>query len=129
MTALRCAAAVLIAGLAACAAGPSYRTPKSDLPPGYASQSAAIGQSAASSQAAAAPLVDLASWWRSLNDGELDALVDRAVKSNVDLAIALDRLQQARTFEALVVGTALPEVDATAAAGRGTGSDLARSRS
>jgi len=123
MSALRCTAVVLIAGLAACAAGPNYHTPKSDLPPGYASQTAAIGQSSA-----AAPEVELASWWRSLNDPELDTLVERAVKSNLDLAIALDRLQQARTFEALVVGTALPEVDATAAAGKGTGSDLARSR-
>ena len=33
-------------------------------------------------------------------------------------------LQQARTYEAVVVGYALPEVDASAAAGRGTGSDL-----
>ena len=123
MSALRCTAMVLIAGLAACAAGPNYRMPKSDLPSGYASQAEAIGQSATP-----APAVDLATWWRSLNDPELDALVERAVKSNLDLAIALDRLQQARTFEALVVGTALPEVDATAAAGRGTGSDLARGR-
>jgi outer membrane protein TolC len=63
-----------------------------------------------------------------LNDAELDSLVDRAVKSNLDIAIALDRLQQARTYEAVVVGHALPEVDASAAAGRGTGSDLTRGR-
>ena len=40
-------------------------------------------------------------------------LVDRAVKSNLDLRIALDRLQQARTYEAVVVGYALPEIDAS----------------
>jgi NodT family efflux transporter outer membrane factor (OMF) lipoprotein len=76
--------------------------------------------------AAAAP--DLALWWRALNDPELNSLVDRAVKSNLDIEIALDRLQQARTYEAVVVGFALPEVDASAAAGRGTGSDLSRGR-
>ena len=75
-----------------------------------------------------APLPDLATWWRALNDEELDSLVDRAVKSNLDLKIALDRLQQARTYEALVVGHALPEIDASAAAGRGTGTDLTRGR-
>jgi NodT family efflux transporter outer membrane factor (OMF) lipoprotein len=75
---------------------------------------------------AAAP--DLAVWWRALNDPELNSLVDRAVKSNLDIEIALDRLQQARTYEAVVVGFALPEVDASAAAGRGTGSDLSRGR-
>jgi NodT family efflux transporter outer membrane factor (OMF) lipoprotein len=72
--------------------------------------------------------VDLATWWRALNDEELDSLVDRAVKSNLDLEIALDRLQQARTYEAVVIGFALPEVDASAAAGRGTGSDLTKGR-
>jgi NodT family efflux transporter outer membrane factor (OMF) lipoprotein len=121
MKALQCIAAVAVAALSACAAGPNYRTPRSDLPPNYASQPPLAAQPAT------AP-VDLASWWRSLNDPQLDTLVDRAVRSNLDIAIALDRLQQARTYEALIVGSALPEVDATAAAGRGTGSDLARGR-
>jgi NodT family efflux transporter outer membrane factor (OMF) lipoprotein len=58
----------------------------------------------------------------------LNLLVDRAVKSNLDLQIALDRLQQARSYEAVVVGYALPEVDASGAAGRGTGSDLTKGR-
>jgi NodT family efflux transporter outer membrane factor (OMF) lipoprotein len=72
--------------------------------------------------------VDLAVWWHALNDEELDSLVDRAVKSNLDIEIALDRLQQARTYEAVVIGYAMPEVDASAAAGRGTGSDLTKGR-
>jgi NodT family efflux transporter outer membrane factor (OMF) lipoprotein len=75
-----------------------------------------------------AAAVDLAVWWKSLNDAELDSLVERAVKSNLDLEIALTRLQQARTYESVVVGHALPEVDASAAAARGTGSDLTRGR-
>jgi NodT family efflux transporter outer membrane factor (OMF) lipoprotein len=107
----------LVATLAACAAGPRYRTPKPDVPPAFASQVAAPGTD-----------VDLAAWWRALNDEELNSLVDRAVKSNPDLAIALDRLQQARTYEVAVVGYALPQVDASAAAGRGTGTDLTRGR-
>ena len=105
------------AGLTACAVGPGYRTPKSDAPPNFASQAAA-----------GAPIADMAAWWRALNDEELNSLVDRAVKSNLDIEIALDRLQQARTYEAVVVGHALPEVDASAAAARGTGTDLARGR-
>jgi NodT family efflux transporter outer membrane factor (OMF) lipoprotein len=84
--------------------------------------------SAGSTTQPAAPTPDLATWWRALNDEELDSLVDRAVKSNLDLEIALDRLQQARTYEAVVVGYALPEVEASAAAGRGTGSDLTKGR-
>ena len=40
----------------------------------------------------------------------------------------MTRLQQARTYEAVVLGHALPEVDASAAAARGTGTDLTRGR-
>jgi len=84
--------------------------------------------SEASSAQSAAPAVDLALWWRALNDEELNSLVERAVKSNPDIEVALDRLQQARTYESVVLGHALPEVDASAAAARGTGTDLSRGR-
>jgi NodT family efflux transporter outer membrane factor (OMF) lipoprotein len=124
--ALRLIVLGLVASLTACAAGPRYHTPKPDEPPNFA---AGVGpNSAASSTQPAAPPPDLATWWRALNDEELDSLVDRAVKSNLDLEIALDRLQQARTYEAVVLGYALPEVEASAAAGRGTGSDLTKGR-
>ncbi|HEY3659573.1 MAG TPA: efflux transporter outer membrane subunit [Steroidobacteraceae bacterium] len=126
MKALRLIVLGLVIDLTACAVGPSYRTPNSDAPPKFASQVAE--NSAASSAQQAAPAPDLATWWRALNDEELNSLVDRAVNSNLDLEIALDRLQQARTYEAVVVGHALPEVDASAAAGRGTGSDLTKGR-
>jgi NodT family efflux transporter outer membrane factor (OMF) lipoprotein len=121
----------LIAGLAACAAGPNYRTPQPDEPASFAAKidapSTAPGQSVAPSQSTDADQ-DLATWWHALNDEELNSLVERAVKSNLDLEIALDHLQQARTYEAVVLGHALPEVDASAAAGRGTGSDLTKGR-
>jgi NodT family efflux transporter outer membrane factor (OMF) lipoprotein len=118
MTVLKAILAGVAVGAAGCAAGPNYKTPKVDAPPHFVANTS--GRSPAD--------VDLAVWWKSLNDPELDSLVERAVKSNLDLEIALTRLQQARTFESVVVGHALPEVDLSAAAGRGTGSDLARSR-
>jgi NodT family efflux transporter outer membrane factor (OMF) lipoprotein len=106
-----------VAALAGCAVGPNYHAPKNDLPPQFAAQAAAPAGSP-----------DIAAWWRALNDQELNALVERAVKSNLDLQMALDRLQQARTYEAVVVGTELPVMNASAAAGRGTGSDLSKGR-
>ena len=112
----------LLLTLCGCAAGPDYRTPKPDTPQTFA---AAL---TVNSDAAASAAPDLATWWHALNDPELDSLVERAIKSNPDLEIALTRLQQARTYEAVVVGHALPEIDGSAAAGRGTGSDLARGR-
>ncbi|MGA2777893.1 MAG: efflux transporter outer membrane subunit [Steroidobacteraceae bacterium] len=124
MSILRCIVVGSLAALSACAAGPNYHTPPSDQPPHFASQVSVPNAPAATTAA----VVDLANWWRVLNDEELDSLVDRAVKSNFDIALALDRLQQARTYEALVVGHALPEIDASAAAARGTGTDLTRGR-
>jgi NodT family efflux transporter outer membrane factor (OMF) lipoprotein len=116
VTARRSIALASLVALSACAVGPGYRTPKPDEPPNFTAKTPA------------GPAADLGAWWRALNDPELDSLVDRAVKSNLDLEIALDRLQQARTYEAVVIGHALPEVDASAAAGRGTGSDLTKAR-
>lgn len=70
--------------------------------------------------------VDLAEWWRSLKDPELDSLVEQAIKGNPDLAIALTRLQQARTQGAVALGEALPDIETSGAAGWGTGSDATR---
>jgi NodT family efflux transporter outer membrane factor (OMF) lipoprotein len=110
----------LTAALGGCAVGPTYRLPKADLHAAYA---AARDPAVPSSGAP-----DFANWWRALGDSELDSLVDRALQANLDIGIALDRLQQARTYELVIVGHALPEVDASGAAGRGTGSDLSRGR-
>ena len=115
--------------LASCAVGPNYHTPDEHPPADFV---AIHGQSSMTSkptsQAPQAPDVDFATWWRSLNDPELDSLVSRAVAANPDAQIALDRLQAARTYEISVIGTALPTVGASAAAARGTGSDVTRSR-
>jgi NodT family efflux transporter outer membrane factor (OMF) lipoprotein len=115
----------LFAGIAGCAVGPDYRRPAVDAPAGFAAGSAP-GPAAAAVPAATDQ--DLATWWRALGDPELDSLVERAIKANPDLEIALTRLQQARTYETVVLGYALPEADASAAAGRGTGTDLMRGR-
>lgn len=124
MKALRLVVLGGIACLTACAVGPSYRTPRPDEPPSFAAK---VDANSAGPGTQPTP-PDLAAWWRALNDEELDSLVDRAVKSNLDIEIALDRLQQARTYQAVVVGYALPDVDASAAAARGTGSDLTKGR-
>ena len=105
--------------LAGCAVGPNYHAPKPAAPPRYAEQSGA---------APAPPTIDLTGWWHALNDPELDSLIERAIRGNPDLLIALDRLQAARTFEAGAIGALLPQAEAAAGGGRGTGSNLARGR-
>ena len=110
---------------AGCAVGPNYRTPKIPVPSQFAAASAAPATPAAAPDA---PAVELATWWRALNDPELDSLVERAVKGNPDVEIALDRLQAARTLAAGSWSSVLPAGGASAGGGRGTGSDLGRGR-
>jgi NodT family efflux transporter outer membrane factor (OMF) lipoprotein len=118
----------LIIALAGCAAGPDYHPPAPDTPPQFAAQAAPAPAAVAGAEASAPSEQDLAVWWHALDDSELDSLVDRGIKANLDIEIALTRLQEARTYEGVVLSSALPDVNASAAAGRGTGSDLGRGR-
>ena len=111
---------LLASGLAGCAVGPDYRPPELAPPESFAVPSAPTRQGAAP--------IDLARWWRALGDPQLDRLVDQAIVANPDLAIALARLQQAQAAETILIGALLPTVDADAAAGNGTGSDVTRGR-
>ena len=111
---------VIACGLAACSVGPDYQAPEPPMP---ASFIAAASSKVASSRAASST-----KWWRTLHDRELDSLIDRAIAGSPTLEIALNRIQQARAQEAVVVGAALPAAEASEGGALGTGSDLARSR-
>jgi NodT family efflux transporter outer membrane factor (OMF) lipoprotein len=115
--------AALCAALAACAVGPDYHPPEPPLPENFVA--------AASLKASGSPALGAAGsakWWRMLHDRELDSLIDRAIAASPTLEIALDRLQQARAQELVLIGVALPAAEASAGGARGTGSDLARGR-
>jgi NodT family efflux transporter outer membrane factor (OMF) lipoprotein len=113
----------LVLTLGGCAVGPNYHAPHTTPPPAF--DAAAPANSAMAGAAPAGP-GDLTQWWHALNDPELDSLVDRAVRANPDIEIALTRLQEVRAQEAVLVGDALPEVSASGFSGRGTGSDLTK---
>ncbi len=120
----------LIGALAGCTVGPDYRLPELRLPALFTAASAPPAASTPAKKQAEkeVPPPDLGRWWRSLNDPELDTLIERAIKSSPDIEIALTRLQEARTFEAVVLGEALPAVDLAGGAGKGTGTDLTKDK-
>ena len=91
--------------LAGCAVGPDYGMPDIAVPDSFLPPVVQIAQ-----KAARKPGTDLIEWWRSLRDPELNSLVSRAIESNLDLEIALTRLQEARTQELVVIGEALRQV-------------------
>ena len=68
------------------------------------------------------------SWWRTLRDPQLNRLIDHAMQNNLELKIALDRLQQARLQLVVIGAGALPQVNGSAGGGGGTGSDETRGR-
>lgn len=98
-------AALLLTG---CTVGPNYQRPSPSVPPTFAE---------APLQAAATD-ADLASWWRSFGDPELDKLISRAIAQNLNIAAATARIQEARAREIVAGAAALPEVDAQASAAR-----------
>jgi NodT family efflux transporter outer membrane factor (OMF) lipoprotein len=119
----RVAALAAAVGLAGCEVGPSYRAPAPDVPASFAGAS----EGSPSAQPAKPPPAAPGDWWESFGDAELTSLVTRALRANLDLKVALFRLQEAQEAESVVLGSALPAGGLSGAAGRGTGSDLTRS--
>src|ERR1700686_3538111 len=117
------ACSVVFAGaLAGCALGPEYFTPDAVLPASFVTPPA--GREASSGGASP----DLWQWWRTLRDPQLNDLIVRGMENNLDLKIALDRLQQARLQLVVIASQALPDLNTSAGGGVGTGTDETRGR-
>jgi outer membrane protein TolC len=121
MRSLACSVVFAVA-LSGCALGPEYFTPDAAVPAAFVVPPA--GKEPASGGASP----DLWQWWRTLRDPQLNGLIDRALQNNLDLKIALDRLQQARLQLVVIGSQAFPELNTSAGGGVGTGSDETRGR-
>lgn len=104
-----------------CAVGPNYQPPDLPIPNVFGGRPAAFVQPSSFYQ-------DTVRWWQSLHDPKLNSLVERAIESNLDIEIALARVQAARTQEFVVIGAALPKVNISAGAATGSGTDLIKGR-
>lgn len=58
----------------------------------------------------APPSADLRGWWQALGDPALDALIDRALQNNLDVAQASERLLAARTLNRHAYDPYLPSL-------------------
>ena len=97
-------ACLLALPLAACTAvGPDYREEIPAHPLDWATPAPGV---------VPADPRSLASWWRSFNDPLLDELVQRAIEGNRDLAIARQRLLQARAERDQVASRLAPQLSA-----------------
>jgi len=100
----------LVSTLAGCAVGPDYRPPEQ--------ASLGVPDAWRGGDGSAVDPAELGQWWTRFEDPLLTGLVDRAAAGNLDVAVAVARLRQAR--ESLVQSRAdrLPSLSASSSARR-----------
>lgn len=82
------AATALCAALAACVSVQVPKLPQGDLPAQWRNASPQLG-----------PKPDLTGWWKQFDDPGLDALVEQALRDNLDVQQAAMKLRAARALE------------------------------
>ncbi len=89
---------------AGCTVGPDYQLPIFDAP---AQWSGNLSDSIASQND------QIDEWWKLFHDAELDSLIERAVKANLDLRIAEARVRQAREQQGFAEADFWPTLSAS----------------
>jgi outer membrane protein, multidrug efflux system len=84
-----------------CAVGPNYQAPKVNTPSQWTS-SMAGGETNGP--------VDLATWWKSFNDTNLDSFMLTAIQSNLTLRVAEARVREARFQKGVVSADLWPSL-------------------
>jgi multidrug efflux system outer membrane protein len=104
--ALRIFVCLTVALLSACAMGPDYERPEVPVP-GQFEETVLPGESIANLP-----------WWELFRDDELTALIETALRSNKELAIAVARIEEARATLGFVRADQFPNVGGAAGADR-----------
>ncbi len=97
---LRAGSAVACVLLAACAVGPNYRRPDLTPPPSFA-EAPPQGES---------PLLS-SHWWSMFGDEQLDQLAGQVLEANLDIRVALARVDQARAETRGARGSFFPAIE------------------
>jgi outer membrane protein, multidrug efflux system len=100
---------ISLLALAGCAVGPNYTRPHVSIPEQW---TVAPARGTLSEQ----PPTD--AWWSSFHDPELDLLIERAVRQNLDIKLALERVEEARAQSGSAQSALFPGVSANASAVR-----------
>ena len=97
--------AALLLLLAGCSVGPNYHPPKTAAPADWSEPQAGGATNSP---------VEIIQWWKTFQDPELDALIDRAVTANHDLRVAEARLREARALRRGAVWDLGPTIEGSA---------------
>ena len=96
-------ASSLLLAASACTVGPNYHEPKPEVPAAFTAP-----------QPTGAADVDLAHWWTTFHDPELEHLIEIGLQNAPDLQTAVSKVREARLQMIRARAQGLPEVDTTA---------------
>jgi NodT family efflux transporter outer membrane factor (OMF) lipoprotein len=96
-------AAVGLVGLTGCAVGPNYHPSPPSVP---------VTWSSPPGNGLTVTATPPSTWWSSFNDAELDSLIQRATRANLDVLVAEARLRQARAVRQMDAANFWPSLDA-----------------
>jgi len=112
ISAILAAAALALSG---CKVGPDYVPPDNGVFRGHDAPSAFVEQAQPGTTSTTAPGDSIETlWWSSLNDQTLSDLIARAIGSNNDLRLAIERIAEARAARGIAAGAGLPTLDSRA---------------
>ena len=95
--------------LTGCAVGPNYKRPQVSIPKQW---------TVAPARGTSTKLPETDAWWSSFRDAELNSLIARAADRNLDLKLALERVQEARAARGITRSGYFPSIDANVSATR-----------
>jgi multidrug efflux system outer membrane protein len=102
-------AMVLSVGGTGCAVGPNYKRPQVAVPSQW---------TVAPARGTSTKPIEKDEWWSSFQDPELNLLIERAAAQNLDVKLALNRVDEARAARGIVRSGYFPSMDASASATR-----------
>ena len=89
-----------------CAVGPNYQPPQLHVPDTWSGPTTALN-----TETNTVAVQNLVHWWTTFGDANLTSLIDRAIKSNLDVKQAESLIRQARASRGVVAGGLWPTVD------------------
>jgi NodT family efflux transporter outer membrane factor (OMF) lipoprotein len=105
--------------LAGCMVGPNYSSPVVKVNPAFTETQPPPTTQASTVSVIASPPVE---WWTSFRDTEMQSLIERAARGNLDLKQAASRVRQARAQRGITGADLLPDFNSISGYQRAHGS-------
>jgi NodT family efflux transporter outer membrane factor (OMF) lipoprotein len=106
---------IVLTMISGCMVGPDYHPPKTQAPPAW---SGVTNSSATAGTRLTDNAVDLVRWWTKFQDPKLTELVNAALRTNLDVQLAVALLREARATRGKDAGVLWPSLAVSGSAAR-----------